>query len=97
MGGFGLDRRFLCVRFHGGVGRQHRFGFDGRLQYSVTGSVANLACRLCMEARDGEILIDSKVHTAVEPFAAVESAGDLALRGFRRPVSAFRVSPSAAR
>ena len=85
-----------------GIGIAHGFatlgciGFEGRLQYSVTGSVANLACRLCMEARNGEILIDTKVHNAVEPFVALEPAGDLALRGFRRPVSAFRVSPSAA-
>jgi class 3 adenylate cyclase len=84
-----------------GIGIAHGYatlgciGFEGRLQYSVTGSVANLACRLCMDARDGEILIDTKVHTAVEPHVALESAGDLALRGFRRPVSAFRVSPSA--
>jgi len=84
-----------------GIGIAHGFatlgciGFEGRLQYSVTGSVANLACRLCMEARDGEILIDGKVHSAVEQLVAVESAGDLALRGFRRPVSAFRVSASA--
>jgi class 3 adenylate cyclase len=84
-----------------GIGIAHGFatlgciGFDGRLQYSVTGSVANLACRLCMEARNAEILIDGKVHSAVESSVAVEPAGDLALRGFRRPVTAFRVSSAA--
>jgi class 3 adenylate cyclase len=66
-------------------------GFEGRLQYSATGSVANLACRLCGEARNGQILIDTKVHTAIEGLVAVETGGDLTLKGFRRPVSAFSV------
>jgi class 3 adenylate cyclase/CheY-like chemotaxis protein len=66
-------------------------GFEGRLQYSATGSVANLACRLCGEARNGQILIDAKVRTAIENLVAVETSGDLTLKGFRRPVSAFSV------
>jgi adenylate cyclase len=66
-------------------------GFAGRLQYSATGSVANLACRLCAEAHDGQILIDSKVHGAIDGLADIESVGDLTLKGFRWPVSAFSV------
>jgi len=80
-----------------GIGISHGFatlgcvGFEGRLQYSVTGSVANLASRLCGEARDGQILIDSRVRKAVENVAELEPLGDLELKGFRRPVSAFNV------
>jgi class 3 adenylate cyclase len=81
-----------------GIGIAHGYatlgciGFEGRLQYSATGSVVNLACRLCGDAKTGQILIDSKVHTAIENLVALESAGDLVLKGFRRPVSAFSVS-----
>jgi adenylate cyclase len=80
-----------------GIGIAHGYatlgciGFEGRLQYSATGSVANLACRLCGEAQNGQILIDSKVQSAIETLVAVVPAGDLVLKGFRRPVSAFSV------
>jgi len=85
-----------------GIGIAHGYatlgciGFAGRLQYSATGSVANLACRLCAEARDGQILIDAKVSSAIDGFVAIESAGDLTLKGFRSPVSAFSVNGLAA-
>jgi class 3 adenylate cyclase len=80
-----------------GIGISHGYatlgciGFAGRLQYSATGSVANLACRLCAEAHDGQILIDTKVRGVIDGLVTVESAGDLTLKGFRSPVSAFSV------
>jgi class 3 adenylate cyclase len=43
-----------------------RVGFEGRMDYSAIGSVVNLAARLCGEAKDGQILVDGKVHAAVE-------------------------------
>jgi adenylate cyclase len=66
-------------------------GYEGRLQYSVTGKVANLASRLCDQANDGQILIDINVFSAVETLADVEFAGELALKGFSRPVKTFNV------
>jgi class 3 adenylate cyclase len=80
-----------------GIGIAHGFatlgciGFEGRLQYSATGSVANRACRLCSEAHNGQILIDSTVHSAVANCVRIVPAGELALKGFRRPVPAFSV------
>ena len=80
-----------------GIGIAHGFatlgciGFEGRFQYSATGTVANLASRLCDEARDGQILIDAKVHAAVEALAELDSVGELDLKGFRHPVPAFNV------
>jgi adenylate cyclase len=80
-----------------GIGIAHGFatlgciGFEGRFQYSATGTVANLASRLCDQARNGQILVDAKVHTEVEALAELESVGELDLKGFRRPVKAFNV------
>jgi class 3 adenylate cyclase len=80
-----------------GVGIAHGYatlgsvGYEGRLQYSVTGTVANLASRLCDQAKDGQILVDINVFSAVEALADVEFAGELALKGFSRPVKAFNV------
>jgi|SRR6516165_10469032 adenylate cyclase len=80
-----------------GVGIAHGFatlgcvGFEGRFQYSATGTVANLASRLCDQARNGQILVDAKVRTEVESLAELEPIGELELKGFRRPVKAFNV------
>jgi class 3 adenylate cyclase len=35
--------------------------------------------------------VDAKVYTAVETLAEMESAGELALKGFHQPVKAFNV------
>ena len=80
-----------------GIGIAHGFatlgciGFEGRFQYSATGTVANLASRLCDQARNGQILVDAKVRTEVESLAELEPIGELELKGFRRPVKAFNV------
>jgi adenylate cyclase len=66
-------------------------GYEGRLQYSVTGKVANLAARLCGEAKDSQILIDINVRSAIEAQADIEFIGDLNLRGFTRLTKAFNV------
>ncbi len=68
-----------------------RIGFERRFDYAAVGMVVNLAARLCGEAADGQILIDSKVRAAVENLAATEPVGELALKGFNRPVKAFNV------
>jgi adenylate cyclase len=69
-----------------------RIGFEGRMDYSAIGSVVNLAARLCDEAKDGQILVDGKVHAAVEENVEVDAIGELVLKGFRRPVRAFNVN-----
>jgi len=80
-----------------GVGIAHGYatlgciGFEGRFQYSATGTVANLASRLCDHARNGQILVDARVHTELNGLAELESVGELELKGFHRPVPAFNV------
>jgi adenylate cyclase len=80
-----------------GVGIAHGYatlgciGFEGRFQYSATGSVANLASRLCDRAVDGQILIDAKVQSEISALVELESMGELELKGFHRPVKAFNV------
>jgi adenylate cyclase len=66
-------------------------GFEGRSEYSAIGTVVNLAARLCAEARDGQILVDSKVRTAIDGRALAEPVGDLTLKGLRRPIAAYNV------
>jgi class 3 adenylate cyclase len=68
-----------------------RMGFDGRYDYGAVGSVMNLAARLCSEAKGGQILISERVHSEVEELVDAESAGELTLKGFMKPVTAFNV------
>jgi len=65
--------------------------YEGRFQYSVTGTVANLASRLCDQALNGQILVDARVHAEVKALAELEAVGELDLKGFHRPVKAFNV------
>jgi class 3 adenylate cyclase len=49
--------------------------------------VTNLAFRLCGEARPGQVLAAKRVVAAVEELVETEPVGDLALKGFSRPVA----------
>ncbi len=53
--------------------------------------MTNLAARLCGEAKPAEILVSQRVAGAVEDLVSLEVLGPLTLKGFARPVSAFRV------
>lgn len=66
-------------------------GSEERAQYTAIGTVTNLASRLCGEAADGQILIDSKVKAAVEGFVEIVGIGELRLKGFRRAIHSFNV------
>jgi class 3 adenylate cyclase len=66
-------------------------GFEGRSDYSAIGTVVNLAARLCSDARDGQILIDSNVRAALDGRATAEPVGELILKGLHRPIEAFNV------
>src|SRR5438067_3454392 len=68
-----------------------QIGFSERSGYTAIGTVCNLAARLCAEAKDGQILIGSRIAEAVEGVARVEDLGNLELKGLRRPVAAFNV------
>ncbi len=66
-------------------------GFEGRFEYGAIGSVTNLASRLCDEAEAGQILVSQRVYAAVEDLIEVEPVGDLRLKGFAKPISAYNI------
>ncbi len=68
-----------------------QIGFAGRFHYGAIGSVLNLASRLCDKARSGQILISKRVYAEVDDLVEVEPIGELALKGFSKPVVAFNV------
>jgi class 3 adenylate cyclase len=68
-----------------------RVGFEGRSDYTAIGSVINLSARLCAEAAAGQILVTQRVMSATDDVVDSKHVGDLALRGFSRPISVFDV------
>jgi class 3 adenylate cyclase len=80
-----------------GIGIAHGFatlgtiGFEGRFDYAAIGTVANVASRLCDEAKPGQILISPRVFMAVEDAVKVEPVGEFELKGIRRPIAAYNV------
>ncbi len=66
-------------------------GFEGRWDYSAIGTVTNLAARLCGEAPGDQILIAHRVYAGLETLLEVDPEEVLTLKGFRRPVTAYRV------
>jgi PAS domain S-box-containing protein len=71
-----------------------QIGFSERSGYTAIGTVCNLAARLCAEAKDGQILVSSRVAGAVEAVVKLEDFGNLELKGLRRPIATFNVVQS---
>ena len=80
--GIGIAQGFATI---GGI------GFSGRIDYGAIGTVTNLAARLCSEAAGGEVLLSQRVLGALDGGVATAPAGELTLKGFHRPVPAFRL------
>ena len=55
------------------------------------GTVAEIASRLCDEAKPGQILISPRVLMKVENAVKVEPVGEFELKGIRRPLAAYNV------
>ncbi|HEY7363933.1 MAG TPA: response regulator [Methylomirabilota bacterium] len=86
--GFDLDFGVGIAQGYATIGA---IGFEGRLDYGAIGTVTNLASRLCGEARPGQILVSQRVFGGVEEFAEGEPVGEMALKGFLKPVPAYNV------
>ena len=80
-----------------GIGIAHGYatmgaiGFEGRWQYGVIGTVANLAARLCDDARNGQILLSQRVYAQVEELVEAEPIGELTLKGLHRPITTYNL------
>jgi DNA-binding response OmpR family regulator len=66
-------------------------GFEGRWDYGAIGTVTNLAARLCGEAQPGQILVPRRLLGTVEHLVEAEAIGELSLKGFHRPITAYNI------
>ena len=68
-----------------------QIGFEGRFDYSAIGTVVNTAARLSDAAADGQILVTSRVASAVGDFAELGDIGPLAIKGLSRSLAVSNV------
>ena len=87
--GFDLD---LGIGITQGYATLGAVGFEGRWEYACIGSVANLASRLCNEAKGGQILVNQKTFDRIEEVVEAEPLGELELKGLAHPVSVFNIT-----
>lgn len=67
-------------------------GYEGRSDYTASGTAINLGARLCEIAGDGEILLSIRAAVATESVYATETCGNVTLKGIREPVEVFRLA-----
>jgi class 3 adenylate cyclase/CheY-like chemotaxis protein len=72
-------------------------GFEGRFDYGAIGTVCSLAARLCAHAQPGQTLVPQRTLGCIEDLVEAQSVGELALKGFHRPVPAFNITALKAR
>jgi len=66
-------------------------GSAERMNYTVLGERVNLASRLCSIAGPGEVLVDEATLAKLGTRAQAEPKGAVELKGFKTPVSVFRL------
>jgi class 3 adenylate cyclase/HAMP domain-containing protein len=89
-------RRNIELGFGVGIGTGFatlgRIGSPQQFHYAAIGSVANMAARLCDEAKHDQILISRNVFSVVENTFRIEAMGELSLKGFQRPIATYNVA-----
>jgi class 3 adenylate cyclase len=86
--GYNLD---LGVGIAQGYATIGGIGFEGRWDYGAIGTVTNLASRLCGEAKSGQIAVSKRLLATIGELVEAEPIGELALKGFLRPVTAYNI------
>ncbi len=97
MAELGKDWKRMGFRLGFGVGVSLGYatvgmvGYEGRSEYTASGTAINFAARLCEIAKNGEILLSSRAALAVDDSFPSTSTGEIALKGIREPVEVFRL------
>ena len=96
-----LDPIRVNIGIHAGIGlvgfSKFRTSSGERWTYTVSGSVTNVASRLCTLATGGVILVSADIATHFDdPSYALEPLGPQNLKNVSRPVPTFRLTDASA-
>jgi adenylate cyclase len=69
-------------------------GEEGCWDYTVVGTVSNLASRLCTQAKDGQILVSHRFLCRLENGFTSEDMGQTIIRGLKQEVKIFNILAS---
>jgi adenylate cyclase len=87
--GYDLDLGIGIVQGYATLGP---IGFEERWEYACIGGVANLAARLCSEAKGGQILTNRKTLARIEESVDAHALGEMTLKGIGHPVPVFNIT-----
>ncbi len=66
-------------------------GGEGCWDFSIIGTVTNVASRLCDEAQNGQILVSQRFLTPLNDIVEAEPIGEMNLKGIHRPAQVFNI------
>lgn len=86
--GYNLDFGIGVASGHATIGA---IGFEKFWDYTVIGTVTNLASRLCDEAKGGQILTSERFLGKVGNKIEAELVGQITLKGFSRDIKVYNI------
>jgi adenylate cyclase len=90
----GEPRLGLGVGINSGDAVAGNMGSKNRLNYTVLGTIVNLASRLCVSAGAGEILLTRSTLDEAGPGVRARSMGGRSFKGFSHEVEVFALDPA---
>lgn len=84
----------IRIGIHSGECVVGNFGSEEQVNYTIIGTVVNVAARLQSASQPGRILLSDATRNLLGPAIACELHGPVNLRGIREPVNTFWANPS---
>mgnify|MGYP000879355174 CR=1 FL=1 len=82
----------MPIGIHSGECVVGNFGSEEQVNYTIIGTVVNVASRLQAASQPGRILLSETTRNLLGPAVPCELHGPVSLRGIARPVATFWAS-----
>ena len=89
------QKKDFDLGFGAGIASGHAtvggIGSEGCWDYSIIGRAANLASRLCAEAKEGQILVSSRIMFSIDKEFELSEIGSMQLKGFHEHILVYNI------